>query len=59
MKASLGSGLHYAEDTTFIYAAGHNVVKFSVESKLQEFLNGSEASVAISCIAVAPSRRCV
>ena len=57
VKVNVGNALHYAEDSTLVYPVGHNVVKFAVDTKLQEFLTGSDASLAITAVAVAPSRR--
>ena len=57
VKANVSNALHYADDSCVVYPAGHNVVKFTPDTKLQEILNGSESSSAISCLAVSPSRR--
>ena len=59
VKVNVGNPLHYADDNAIVYPVGHNVVKLAVDTKQQEFLNGSDSSLASSCVAVSASRRCV
>ena len=57
VKVNVANALHYAEESTLVYTAGHNVVKYAMDTKVQEFLNGSETAHHISCVSVSSSRR--
>ena len=56
VKANVKDGLHYLDDFVVAYSAGHHVVKYNIESKVQEFINGSEGSRGITALAVSPSK---
>ena len=42
LKANVKDNVHFADENVVIYPAGHNVVKFFMDTKLQEFINGSD-----------------
>lgn len=56
VKANVKDGLHYLDDTVVVYAAGHHVVKYNVETSVQEFVNGSEMSKGITALTISPSK---
>ncbi len=59
MRNNVHANLHYVDENVLVYPAGHNVVKYSIDSKLQEFINGSDGTLAITTVAVSASKRYV
>ena len=59
VRNNVSSNLHYVDENVVVYPAGHNVVKYSMDSKLQEFINGSDSTLAITTVAVSASKRSV
>jgi cilia- and flagella-associated protein 57 len=56
VKANVKDGLHFVDDSILLYPAGHHVVKYAVDTRLQEFINGSETSRGITAVALSPTK---
>lgn len=57
MKANVRSNIHFADENVVMYPAGHNVVKYYMENKLQEFINGTDLSNGVTCLTVGAEKR--
>lgn len=57
LKASLRDALHFVDDTTVIYPAGHNLVFWSTDQKSQKIISGTPDADGISAIALTPNRK--
>jgi len=53
----LKANCHWVDDNQILYPAGHNAILYSTDTKTQKVFAGSENSMGISCLAVAPNRR--
>ena len=49
--------MHYLDDATILYAAGHNIVTYNLETRQQQFIQASTDSEGIVALAVTPSKR--
>lgn len=49
--------VHYADDGSIIYPAGHNVVLYQHDTRTQRFILGSPESEGITAMAVSPNRK--
>lgn len=47
--------IHYVEENTIVYPAGHQTVVYNIDSKTQKFIPGTVDSEGISVIAVSPN----
>jgi hypothetical protein len=62
-KSDVADNVHYIDETMVIYPAGHNVVVYNLESKVQRFIHGSTDIAGatgistITAIALSPNRR--
>lgn len=56
-QRSANDNLHYAEDGSLFFAAGHCVVVQSADGKSQRFIPGSDAADGITALAMSPSRK--
>lgn len=64
LKADVTSNLHYVEENMVIYAAGHNLIIYDMETRIQRFIHGSDVNgpqghCEITCMAVSPNKRYV
>lgn len=57
LKANVRSNIHFADENVVMYPAGHNVVKYYMENKLQEFINGTDLSNGVTCLTVGAEKR--
>lgn len=57
LKANVKDNVHYADENVVMYPAGHNVVKYYSENKLQEFINGTDLSRGVTALAVSSDKR--
>jgi len=57
LKANVKDNVHYADENVVMYPAGHNVVKYYAENKLQEFINGTDLSRGVTALAVSSDKR--
>ena len=49
--------MHYAEDGSVVYPAGHNVVLYSPETRTQRFIPGTLESEGITALCVSSNRK--
>ena len=59
LKADVKDNVHYLDEQTVLYPAGHNVVIFNIEQKTQRFISGTEKTEGITAIAVSPNKKFV
>jgi hypothetical protein len=59
IQSSLRDGLHFVDDTTVVYTAGHCVVWWSMDQKNQKVAVGSADTEALTAIAVSHNRKYV
>ena len=59
LKADVKDNVHYLDEQTVLYPAGHNVVIFNTEQKTQRFISGTEKTEGITAIAVSPNKKYV
>ena len=57
LKANVKDNVHFADENMVMYPAGHNVVKYYTDTKLQEFINGTDLSRGVTCLAVSSDKR--
>lgn len=57
VKSDVSNSVTFLDDDVVVYPAGHNVVLYNAEEKVQKILNGSDTSEAITAMAVCPSKR--
>ncbi len=57
LRADVADNLHYADDGSIIYPAGHNVILYQNDTKTQRFIPGSPESEGITAMAVSPNRK--
>ena len=51
--------MHFADESTLVFPAGHHVLKHHLDTRLQEFITGTETSTGITSVTVSRSRRYV
>jgi hypothetical protein len=47
LKPDVKSNVHYVDDQTVLYPAGHNVIIYSAETKTQRFIHGTPARLML------------
>lgn len=62
LRADVISNLHYVEENVVVYPAGHNVVVYNSDTKVQRFIHGSDVNgpnghTEISCLAVSNDKK--
>lgn len=57
LQASLKDVLHFVDETTVIYPAGHNLVFWSTDQKTQKIISGSPETDGISAVALSPNKK--
>lgn len=57
LRGDVKDNIHYLDDTTILYAAGHNIVTYNLESRQQQFIQASPDSEGIVSLAITPSKR--
>ncbi len=64
MKGDVVDNVHWIDESTVVYPAGHNVIVLNVESKVQRFIHGSTDIAgapggisAITAMTVSPNKR--
>eukprot|EP00854_Cymbomonas_tetramitiformis_P012413 gene12413-14666_t len=59
LKGDVRENIHYIDESTVLYPAGHNTVLYSTEQKIQKFIPGTVDTQGITAIAVSASRKFV
>ncbi len=59
MRSNVTNGLHYIDENVLLYPAGHALVMYATDTRLQEFIHGVKESLAITAVALSSSKRCV
>jgi len=64
LKADVKNNVHYLEENIVLYPAGHNVVIYNTDTKIQRFIHGSDVNLPsgrteITALAVSPNKRYV
>eukprot|EP00878_Enallax_costatus_P025349 GHUV01027119.1.p1 GENE.GHUV01027119.1~~GHUV01027119.1.p1 ORF type:complete len:499 (+),score=150.84 GHUV01027119.1:978-2474(+) len=56
-RSTVRDNLHYTEDGSFVYPAGHNVVIISNDGKSHRFVSGSPECEGITAIMLSPNKK--
>ena len=56
-RSTVRDNLHYTEDGSFVYPAGHNVVIISYDGKSHRFVSGSPECEGITAIMLSPNKK--
>lgn len=59
LKASVANNIHYVDDHTIAYPAGHSAVLYNMDTRQQEFRHCSPDVDEITAMALTPNKRCV
>jgi len=59
LKGDVKDNIHYIDESTVIYPAGHNTVMYHLEQKTQKFIPGTVDTEGITSIAISSSRKFV
>lgn len=59
IKADVKDNVYYLDEQTVLYPAGHNIVIFNAEQKIQKFIPGTDNTEGITAIAVSPNHKYV
>lgn len=57
LKSNVKDNLHYLEDGSYVYPAGHTVVIISADGKSHRFIPGSPECEGITAIMLSPNRK--
>lgn len=57
LKSNVKDNLHYLEDGSHVYPAGHTVVIISADGKTHRFIPGSPECEGISAIMLSPNKK--
>ena len=57
VNGELHNNLHLVDEHKILYTAGHNIVVYSTDEKIQHFLNGQEGTDKITTVAVSKSKK--
>lgn len=56
-RGDVNQNVHYAEDGSVVYPAGHNVVLYSPDTKNQRFIPGTLESEGITALSISPNKK--
>lgn len=56
-RGDVNQNVHYAEDGSVVYPAGHNVVLYSPDTKNQRFIPGTLESEGITALCISPNKK--
>ena len=56
-KSDVRENVHYVDESTVLYPAGHQIVLYHVESKTQRFIPCSADTEGITALALSPNRK--
>eukprot|EP00951_Prasinocladus_malaysianus_P048895 scaffold663480_cov62-Prasinocladus_malaysianus.AAC.1 len=56
-RGDVKDNIHYVEEHTIAYPAGHQTVIYQMDQKVQRFIPGTVDSEGISVIAVSPNNK--
>jgi hypothetical protein len=56
-RSTVKDSLHYADDGSYVYPAGHNVAIISNDGKNHRFISGSPECEGISAIMLSPNKK--
>eukprot|EP00899_Mesostigma_viride_P000129 jgi/Mesvir1/10116/Mv16834-RA.2 len=59
LKGDVKDNVHYVDEMTVLYPAGHNTVIYHTEQKSQKFIPGTADTLGITALALAASRKFV
>lgn len=64
LKADAKNNIHYLEENVVLYPAGHNIIIYNTDTKVQRFIHGSDmngpqGATEITALAVSPNKRYV
>lgn len=59
LKGDVKDNVHYVDETTVLFPAGHNVVLYNTEQKVQKFIPGTIDTSGITCLAISPNKKYV
>lgn len=59
LKGDTKENIHYIDETTVIYPAGHNTVLYNIEQKAQKFIPGTVDTEGITALALSSSHKFV
>lgn len=57
LRKDVKDNVHYVDDVTLVYPAGHNIVVYWTDSKTQKFVPGNLESEDITAITLSPNKR--
>ncbi|KAK9867435.1 hypothetical protein WJX84_001996 [Apatococcus fuscideae] len=57
LRKDVKDNVHYVDDVTIVYPAGHNIVIYWTDSKTQKFVPGNLESEDITAITLSPNKR--
>ena len=57
LKANVRHNLHYADETSVLYPAGHATVLYNVDQRTQRFFPGTDGTEEISCLCTSHNKR--
>jgi hypothetical protein len=56
-SSTVRDNLHYTDDGSYLYPAGHNVVIVSADGKSHKFVSGSPECEGITAIMLSPNKK--
>ena len=56
VRGDIKDSLHFWDDNKIVYAAGHNVIDYNIEDRIQRFYPPTEGSTAISAVTMSYKR---
>lgn len=56
-RSTVKDNLHYTDDGSYLYPAGHNVVIVSADGKSHKFVSGSPECEGITAIMLSPNKK--
>ncbi|GBG61790.1 hypothetical protein CBR_g23749 [Chara braunii] len=59
LQGSVRDNIHFIDETSVVYPAGHNTVLYHIEQRTQKFIPGTADTDGISAIALSPNRKVV
>lgn len=57
MKGDVRDNIHYVDESTVLYPAGHQIILYHIETKTQRFIQGSAEVEGITCVALSANRK--
>ena len=57
IKGDVRDNIHYVDESTVLYPAGHQIILHHIETKTQRFIQGSAEVEGITCVALSANRK--